>query len=446
MQLYPHWLDGEFVRIASNATGPEQDVREMIRALKLHALLGTQFVLNDVQIFDSAAVLELFADDDALKFLFHDRTFLDLRVEPDPTLGNKPFALAARGLTRTRNKNWKSSLFMSDPTPIKRLADEIIDDVQVRNYVDPQGSSRTMQTYPQYKKWLEAARRTVNYFGMHEEPQKMVAPAGERTNYYEVLRNSLEKLGEILNELNQCEVTRETLQLISHKHEDIAHVNETLKFIDKEIEDPDKRKVRSCVLAILDHEPDRTKREWIWNNVVQAWNYATQKTLHPDGGSVGTLSGAVSPAPFLETTTDVLVPIEPNNLTGPMTSIADPPTLPIDIEKIKWKEIAEVREATVDTRRQLALVRSTGNIEQVSQPLRDHLNAIGRILHPPKKVSKIPYVLKVGEVVIAVFSSPLTIPLKVATIGHDIWRDAEPWRQRRALTNTLFRAAVGQPK
>lgn len=459
MQLYPHWLDGEFVRIASNATGPEQDVREMIRALKLHALLGTQFVLNDVQIFDSAAVLELFADDDALSdFLHRDRTFLGLRVEPDPALGDSSFALAARGLTRTRAQGWLSSLFMSDPTPIKRLADEIITDVQVSGYVDPQHPSRTVQAYPRYKKWLEAARRAVHYFGLHDTPQKLVAPPGERTNYYEVLHNSFEKLGEFTDELDELPELLRTV-LPAQVHEDLAHVEETLNFIDKEIEDPDARKARSRVLAILDHEPDRTKRERIWNNVVQAWNYATQKTLRPEGGSVGTLSGAVSPAPYLETPTDVLVPVELNKLAGPMAGIADPPTLPIDIDEITWNEIAKVRAATVGTMGQLTLARHTGNIEQVSQPLRKHLDALGRILQPPKKVSKTPYVLKIagttgGATVIAAFGDPAAIAVVVTaagitmagTIGGDIWRDTGPWRQRRALTSTLFRAAMGQPK
>jgi hypothetical protein len=84
MELYPNWLDGEFVKIASQATGPEQDVRDMIRALKLHALLGTRFILNDVQVFDSAAVLALFGDADARAFLSRDTTFLGLKVDPDP--------------------------------------------------------------------------------------------------------------------------------------------------------------------------------------------------------------------------------------------------------------------------------------------------------------------------------------------------------------------------
>lgn len=153
MQFYPHWLDGEFVRITSNAKGPKQDVREMIRALKLHALLGTQFVLNDVQIFDSAAVLELFSDKDALDFLNNDRTFLDLRVVPDPAFDNNRFALAARGLIRACADGWMSSVFINDPKPITSLASEIINEIQKEEdgYFDPNAPYRTMRKYPELR-------------------------------------------------------------------------------------------------------------------------------------------------------------------------------------------------------------------------------------------------------------------------------------------------------
>ncbi|MFA4949206.1 MAG: hypothetical protein WC674_11975 [Candidatus Krumholzibacteriia bacterium] len=460
MQLYPHWLDGEFVRIASNTAAPGF-IQETIRAMKLHALLGTQFILNDVQVFDSAAVLALFADDALYDFVRRDRGFLDLRVEPDPSLGDSPFALAARGFTRTRAPGWISSVFMNDSTPIKRLADEIIANVQAKGYVDLECPSRTAKNYPQYAKELNAASRAVHYFGSQDKPHKMVAVPGERTNYYQVLYDLLGKLDEVAGEVCQLSKVSEGIRsmLLAQVHEDFAHVEDTINFIDKEIEDPEARKARSRVLAILGHEADLAKREWIWNNVVQAWNYATQKTLQPEGGSVGTLPGAMSPAPYLESPTDILVPVELENLAGPMVGVADLPILPIDIDEIGWAKIAEAREATADTMEQLTRARHAGNIDALSQPLREHLVAVGRILQPPKKVSKVPYVLTIGtyvagQVVMAGFGDQTLknymIPLVTAgimnagRIGGDIWRDTAPWRQRRALTNTLFRAAKGK--
>jgi hypothetical protein len=463
MQLYPHWLDGEFVRIASNVKEPEQVVREMIRALKLHALLGTQFVLNDVQIFDSAAVIELFADNDALDFLRNDRTFLNLRVVPDPDLGNHSFALAARGFTRAVAKGWKSSVFFDDPTPIKQLAEEIINDVQDHGGIDLDAPSKAVQANILYSKQLVAARRAVDYFADPISSQQMALPS-QLTNYYEVLRNLREKLkvsiDDKLHEVPKPYRTESQKQM----KEDLTRINGTISFIDKWV-NPSEMKARSSVLAILDNEPNYTKRQWIWNNVVQAWNCSVQQTVCREGGSVGVLPGAVSPAPYLETPTDVLVPVEYNKQTVPLASITDPPTLPIDIDKITWKQIAEVRKETVGTMKQLMTAREIGHteIEYLSQTLRKHLDAVVRILPPsvlppPGKMSRVPtYVLQAVGIaglpaVVAVLGNPAYIPLAciagslTGAYTSQIWMDTGQWRQRRALTNTLSQAATGQPK
>jgi hypothetical protein len=463
MELYPHWLDGEFVRITSDAIGSKKCIEDMIRALKMHALLGTQFILNDVQVFDSAAVLHLFADNDMYDFVRHDRNFLDLRVEPDPNLGNSPFALAARGLTRTQATGWISSAFWGDSTPIKRLADEIIKDIQVNDYVDPERPSRTARDYSKYARELKAVRRAVHYFGTHDNPNEMIAAPGERTNYYQVLCDSFDKIGDKFKEIDESTKKlpeKYRFDRIGHVNEDLAHIRETLEFIDKEVEDPDARKARSRVLKILNHEPDITKQKWIWNNVVQAWNYATQMTLQSKGGSVGNLPGAVSPVPYSQSPTDILVPIELRKLVEPLAGIADLPMLPIEIDEIKWNMIKKVRAATADTMEKLNCARSrmTSNIDELSQPLRNHLKAVGLILQPAKKVPKITYLFKIvgisGITVIGAIGNPdhikYIVPIGIvnamSTIGSDIWCDTDSWRQRKAITNTLFKAAVGQSK
>lgn len=296
---------------------------------------------------------------------------------------------------------------------------------------------------------------------MYKTPETLVAPPGEPNNYYEVLLNSLEKLDEstddkLLHELPHSYRTEYLKQI----YEEQDHIKETLKFIDREIEDEDARKARSRVLAILDHEPDHTKRQLIWNNVVQAWNCSVQKTLCAEGGSVGVLPGAVSPGLRLQTPTDVLVPVY-NKPTVPMASVADPPTLPNDIDEITWKMIAKVRKETAGTMEQLTRARNTGNIKHVVQPLREHLDAVARILPPPNKVSTtIPYVLMGASIVVgsvpvtlAVFGDPALVPVVAMSaygvslmtqIGSAIC--TSPRRQRRALTNTLERAVMGQPK
>jgi hypothetical protein len=425
MQLYPHWLDGEFVRIASNANGPNQNVQQMIRALKLHALLGTQFVLNDVQIFDSAAILELFADPGLRQFLRDDQSFLYLRVDPDPALGTSSFDLAARGLTRTHTLGWISSVFMHDPTPIKQLADEIINDIQKYGRVDPDCHSPVVKNYPQYEKLLNAARYAVNYFGEYHTPQRLTAVSGERTSYYQVLCN-------LLN--------------MPQEDKDRRSVEATIKFIDKEIEDPGARNARSRVLAeaVLSKAGSRAKQQHIRNQVVQAWNYATEQTLRPDGGSVGMLPGVVSPALYLDTPTDILVPFGSKVKQAQIAVIPDPPLLVCDIDKLSWTDIRTVRMETVDTMQKLSCARLSGNIDIVTEPLRKHLEAAGKILHPPRNIPKVTYVLKIGAIAIAAFGNPAAMAVGALNIAGDIWRDTMPWRDRHALTNTLFRAATGQ--
>jgi hypothetical protein len=218
MQLYAHWLDGEFVRAASGERERARNVREFIRGLKLHAILGTQFILNDVQAFDSAVVLELFANPDIYNFLCRNVGFLNLKVAPDPTLGtSNPFALAARGLARTSNPGWISSAFVNDATPIRKLASEIINDVTKDcGWVDPDSPSETVQSFPKFAKPLQAVRKAVNYFGSHNTTEQLLSSSGERTNYYDVLCETRGKLRELAENLHEL-----ALQLNIH-HKDYA--------------------------------------------------------------------------------------------------------------------------------------------------------------------------------------------------------------------------------
>lgn len=420
MQLYPHWLDGEFVRIASSAASPSQTFRSAVRALKLHALLGTQFVLNDVQIFDSAAILGLFADRGFRDFVYADRSFLDLRVEPDPRLGTSPYALAARGFARTRASGWISSVFMEDPTPIKRLADEIIENVQVDTWVNPEKPSPVAQAYPQFRKALNAARYAVHYFGSCDRPEELKARPGERTSYYKVL----------------CDLVEKRLE-----PEDRMGVEAAIEFIDHEIQDPGAKHARSRVLAVLDRA-DPLQREQIWNYVVQAWNYATQQTLRPEGGSVGTLPGAVSPAQYLDSPRDILVPMKAVKRLDSM--VEDPPHLPCDLDRITWAEVGRVRAATKSTIQKLDHARWEGDRAEVIHSLREHLKAAVQVLLSPENPSKIDYLLMMGDEVVAVIGNPLRLPFRVARLRHEI--RPKSWRQRRALTSTLFRAALGEPE
>ena len=432
MLLYPHWLDGEFVKICSGASGPNQKTLDMIRALKVHALLGTRFVLSDVQVFDSAAVLELFSDEKAREFLKANKDFLDLRVDPAKELGSRPYELAARGLLRTQSEGWLSSLFADDPAPIKRLADEILDEIASRHYVDPmRPSDVVLDSAPEHRKWLSAVRHVIHHFGSVDAPERLVATSGERHSYYGYLRLFLERIG-------------------PDAPDDRRAVEEALEFIDLEIENPQARHARSRVRSCLHRIADPRKQDRVWNTVVQAWNYATQRTLKPEGGSAGWLPGAPSLAPYLDTVTDVLVPVDYASLNLPLLPNVTPVALLCNVDKVAWDEVKKVRKETTSTMIALSLARSRGDAQERIDCLQQHVRAVAGVLHPPMKTNPVEFTAKVAGLALATFGGEALTGQRVASFLVGIagaaavaWEHSEPWRRRRALAGTLTRIAEG---
>lgn len=474
MQLYPHWLDGEFVRIASKADGEKQTLKALTRVLKLHALIGTEFVLNDVQVFDSAAVLELFADPEFRAFVERDRDFLYLKVNPTGGLGDSPFQLAARGLMRTQKPDWISSAFFGKDALVKTLADEIINQIQSDNCVDPGRHSPAANVQSDYREKLNAARHAVYYFATCPTQAELTAsPCGVQSNYYEVLKetlSALERRGRDHATLPESE-TPSGLNLLMKTRTDMEIIGDVINFIDIHIPDENERKFRSKVLAILQGQQilDKEQGILIWNNVVQAWSYATAQTMGQDGMSSAWLPGAVSPAPILDRQMDVLVPFDNRKQKEPMYSITNVPVLPVDLDGITWAQVAEarVRTRTAGSLQALARVRALhpGNIEAISGELREHMVALGKVLVPSKKAPHsfpiVPYLFVLGgtgaSVTIGVFGNLdimttrqvlVSIGAGAAAVagafGKDIWRDyCGQWMVRRAFVNSMNAAADG---
>ena len=296
MQLYAHWLDGEFVRRATDLKGPNQATPDMTRALKVHALLGTQFVLNDIQVFDSAAVLNVFRDAEFRDFLDGNRDFFDLRVASSKALSTNEFSLASCGLVSTSTKGWSSSLFVDDPAPVKFFAIDIAEEIAKKGSVSTRTVGYADGRYPEHEKHFVAMRHAISYFAIKDHAKKLIAPSGRMLSYFDVLQKTRSTLHEQLDTAStlsdQSFITINNLTTqIRH---DLDNIEDTLIFIERFIKDPEERNKRSKVLDCLGQEPNESKRQTIWNNVVQAWNFAAQNTIQPDGSSVGNLPGAVS--------------------------------------------------------------------------------------------------------------------------------------------------------
>jgi hypothetical protein len=160
----------------------------------------------------------------------------------------------------------------------------------------------------------------------------------------------------------------------------------------------------------------------------------------------------VSPAPYFDSLTDTLVPIREGESNGPLAVSPDYSLLPCEIDDISWDDIRRVRDGTSDTMERLRRARYSGHIDVLSQPLRTHLVAVGRVLEPPRKVSGVTYLLKIGGAVLAVLGDPTSwvswgsSSMIVSDLIRDVRQDTAPWRERRALTDTLFKAAAGRPR
>ena len=438
MKLYPHWLDGEYVRIA---TSTKHSIQNFMKLMKVHALIGTQFLLSDVQIFDSLGILSLFMDeynqnkskDSPLSFLYNDAEyfneengrFLNLKVTPDKELGSSNnYALAARGLKRTFNPGWVSSVFYNDPDPIKFLADEIINSIINYGYFDSNSDSKIYNSYPNQTDHLRAVKKSISYFSkLNEYPQNIITLSYPATNYYDVLNNLLKQ--EFLSD------------------DDKENIYVALNFINNTIEDPEARKARSKVLSNLNNLNDRKKQERIWNNVVLAWNYAVQDSLLPDGASTGNLPGAVSPALFLQKQKDTIVPLNKKTKIG-LNSLNPLPNIPLDIDQISWNDIHEIRKKNQRSIKDLSLARRTREINDVCECFRTHLKNISQEIYPIRPHRAEPIAIIMYNVVIALIANIedknnieeflTSFPLDKI---YGLTRVSNVVRKRRSFTNTI---------
>ena len=141
-------------------------------------------------------------------------------------------------------------------------------------------------------------------------------------------------------------------------------------------------------------------------------------------------------------------------------------SLPLNLNELSWKAIAQARRETAESMTKLAESRATnfgGDVEAFAESLRIHIKNLANSLEPTKSVSKTPYVLTLGGA-----ACGLT-PLVGAAIGNveatsvamltalasaagtmafslksNQYRDSDVQRRRGSLITTLHRAATGK--
>lgn len=469
MQFYPHWLDGEFARLACDGHTPGQqsltsNLPDVERLMKVHALLGTPFVLSDVQIVDSLPVQILFAKKSFVQFITRHPDFLDLRVQPDDSLGTGPCHLAARGLLRIdTTPKWRSSSW-TDTGPIRALAAEIVAEVRRQDFT-LERESRAIADAHRFGRdvvsRLKAVREAVDYFGRRDPAKAIHKPEAERSTEDPSLGGATPNRtpDPRTRWKTYYDVLTETRAHGGLPPDEEAGLVRTIKFIDEQFKgDEDSKGKRSCLLDVL-HEAGED-RDVVWHNAVQAWNYATQLTLGPCGASAATLPFAVSPAPFLDPVADVMIPVRAERPTGARRSFFDCAQIPVELDALSWQHIADVWSHTTDERHAINSARSDALNPLFSSEERESARRdIGhsRVAQQAKAAEALPKVNQSTSWVVVATGATTVISL-VAICSHmreveiagtiapllialeQQRRSGRPERDRRALVGTLARS------
>jgi hypothetical protein len=372
--IYAHWLDGEYAKIAARlhvrrpgggfTTGVQRSPQTVAEArLKLHALFGTHFALNDVQTIDSGTVLSLFADDDFVSFVSGSRDFLQLVAGPPDSTDR--FDILAAGLERTQTRDWVSSAF-SDPYVVASLSSAILKHKEIDS---ARLSDELRRVSPRLAderevRLLKGFIGCLTYFA---SPQSLArTPSGPRTTFFEVLvdaaRSDRPEPGSA----------------------DRTHIETTLKFIRTNVPD-DSFHFRSRLYHALDHNAWPPEHETIWNTAVSAWNWAVQESLGVEQGSAITIPSSACLALHRGTATDLLLPVEGdtvNLLEQSFPGRRSWPSAGWHPAQLAWRDVRRAFGETTPTRVAFQNALSNGSPDHLEQALSDHVAALAKQLLP----------------------------------------------------------------
>jgi hypothetical protein len=221
-----------------------------------------------------------------------------------------------------------------------------------------------------------------------------------------------------------------------------------IEYVETHFDETD-RGYRSLVESrLLRERPPQMAR--VWNTVVQAWNYAVQSTLSPDGASVGYLPDSIAVATYLEEPTDVLLEARDGGLSPGLLGRRPVVTaLQWDLSQLNWNRMREIVEETEETRQEFQAALSTNQYEQSKEALKSHIRALKGCVAPQPSDSRRnmrDLIWAIGDVGAVTFGTLGRLTLKEALalpMAHVFDASArETMRQLRRfrIANTLRRS------
>jgi hypothetical protein len=336
-QLYAHWLDGEWQKVAFPMVveAPFRSIQEIAEAwLKLSALFGARFSISDVQLIDSTILLHLFAKKEFREYLKRDSNFLTLAAHRRKGISDERTAVATRGLERPFQQGWTSSV----PGFTQKLVQQFADTVLAHDKLDTgkllrdksSGPGLFIQNHPECDAPLTGLLYGICHFAKARTSKggRHYVPTSTPRSYIDVITDAL----------NAGKMPSDTL----------VTLEEVWRSVKSLVPDEEARNRRSVLQGALEsREPDRHK--WppqfhtIWNTVVHAWNSNVCDTVQATGASIAPLpSGAV--VPYRGEIVDVTGPFVQKGHTIQQKLLNKYFPVGIDVQSLKWSTVADLAD------------------------------------------------------------------------------------------------------
>jgi hypothetical protein len=370
--LYAHWLDGEWLKIAypTVVRGYGRTMQTIIEGwLKLNALFGNQIVISDVQLTDSPIVINLFANPEFRKYISEDPQFLRLVAKPRDDISDPRLAIATRGLDRVyKQKVWTTSLPGVENKAIREFAKCILDldKIDSAHIINERskGPGKIIATYPNQKMIFEGM-----FYGIFHFTEVTGGPSDAK-----------------LKDRPYTDFVIETLQRNKKDKNKSSELEEIWDIVITLVPDEEKRSLRSSLIRVLEKlEPDRQKwpdkHHKIWNTMVHAWNSNIADTLGAKGTSISPLPNAV--VHFRGEITNLAGPLVDEKGIMKVKKLKKRYPLPsFDPTQMTWKDVLEAFKRVQNKRAKYQTALLGGDGEAISESSVELINNLADHLSP----------------------------------------------------------------